>query len=511
MRQWLEGCRADHPRCRDTISHQPLAEDELQTLPTRLIDVGAAGDDCNVRLIENASSGRGHWVALSHCWGEEKNHPLKTTRANLRQHLNGIPITSLPKTFQDAVAATRALGFRYLWVDSLCIVQDDEDDWQRESRMMTTVYEHAIITLAASAALDSTQGLFVERPYARIAFPSIQLPFITRDNDSGRRKTLGNYSISLDWRQEPFMEHLDPAFSPIYMRGWCTQELILSRRVIHFLSEGMVWVCKRTAMDETGQLLMAGKRHSEGDWATEWGRIISEHSMRKFTFERDRLISLDGLAREISKAKNNSCKPGEYFFGNWLIDIPEYILWASYRHENRKTECPSWSWASCASAVWLRFKDFDNMRPDDGLNQQCKVLGVDEASGALTISAIRLDIAHWDLSLMERVSFDDLQGKKGRLAYRQPLIQGYAVNSSDVQVTGWIEFDDDRDALSMTSPVFYLHMGESSYWHEPQIQYWGLLLENHPARDGAFRRVGMGSLWGSEYLTTLERQDTAVV
>jgi hypothetical protein len=98
--------------------------------------------------------------------------------------------------------------------------------------------------------------------------------------------TLGNYSISLDWRQEPFMKHMDPMFSPIYLRGWCTQELILSRRVVHFLNEGMVWVCKEKAVDETGQRLVAGQRHTESDWATEWGRIIVEHSVREFTFEK---------------------------------------------------------------------------------------------------------------------------------------------------------------------------------------------------------------------------------
>jgi hypothetical protein len=389
-------------------------------------------------------------------------------------------------------------------------VQDDEDDWEKESQMMATIYEHAVITLAASAAVDSTQGLFFERPYAKIQFPSIQFPFVVRDEDSGRRKTLGNYSISLDWRQEPFMQHLDPMFSSIYLRGWCTQELILSRRVAHFLDEGMVWVCKQTAVDETGQFLIGGKRHSEGDWATEWGRIISEHSMRMFTFEKDRLISLDGLAREVSKATNNSCKLEEYFYGTWLTDIPEYILWASYRMDDRKTKCPSWSWASCASSVWLRFRDFDNNRPDDGLVRACKVLSVDRAAGILTVSAIRVDIGRWELSSRDRVSTQDLNGKEGRLAYRQPLIQGYGVSSTDLQVTGWIEFDDDRDALRMTEPVFYLHLGKATYWSGPTVQYWGLLVEKHPTRDGAFKRVGMGSLLDFEYSRTLERQDTAI-
>ena len=475
-----------------------------------MIDVGTKLGD-QVRLIETSGNPDGHWVALSHCWGKKQNHPPKTTRANLSEHLNAIPLSSLPRTFQDAVVVTRELGLRYLWIDSLCIVQDDEDDWYSESEMMASIYEYAIITLAASSATDSTQGLFIDRPYKKISFPSISLPFITLDEHSGRRKTLGNYSISLEWRQEPFMEHLDPAFTPLYLRGWCTQELILSRRVVHFLNEGMVWVCKRRAVEETGQLLLAQNRHSEDDWATEWGRIITDHSVRNFTFEKDRLTSLRGLATEISKANNNCYKLEHYFYGIWLHDIPECLLWASYRCDNRQTDCPSWSWASCASPVWLRFKDFDNMRPDEDLEQTCKVIGIDNATRILSISAIKLDIGQWDLSLMDRIPNQEYQGQKGRFAYREPVIQGYRVSSKhDAQLKGWIEYDDDRDAAKLTEPVYYLHLASAIYWNEPQVQYWGILIENHPTREGAFKRVGMGSLWDCEFLKTLEREDVAI-
>src|ERR1700712_1781191 len=99
----------------------------------------------------------------------------------------------------------------------------------------------------------------------------------------------------------------------------------------------------------------------ERDWTIEWGRIIVEHSTRAFTFESDRLHSLHSLAIELCKDVNNSYTPETYFFGIWLVDIPEYILWASYRlGEKKSTHCPSWSWASCSGPVWLRFRDFDS-------------------------------------------------------------------------------------------------------------------------------------------------------
>lgn len=77
-------------------------------------------------------------------------------------------------------------------------------------------------------------------------------------------------------------------------------------------------------------------------------------------------------------------------------------------------------------------------------------------------------------------------------------------------MTGWIEFDDDRDALTTTESIFYLHLAETMYWSEPHCQYWGLLLETHPTRYGAFKRVGMGSLLNFEILKSLDREDTAI-
>jgi hypothetical protein len=485
-------------------------EDELHKLPTRVIDVGLANIIGDPQLIETSSCQEGHWVALSHCWGKRENHPLKTTRQNLAQHLKSIPMSSLPKTFHDAVVATRALGVRFLWIDSLCIVQDDENDWRRESQMMGTVYERAVVTLAASAAPDSTRGLFVERPYARIKFPSVQLPFTVPKADTARQEILGYYSIGIDWRQEPFMEHMNPMLTPLAQRGWCTQELILSRRIIHFLEEGMVWVCKKKAEDETGQQII-GRGLTEGDWATEWGRIIVEHSIRAVTFEEDRLNSLHGLAEELTKAKNNSCKPGTYFFGTWLVDIPEYILWSSYRLGKKGTFCPSWSWASCGGPVWLRFRNFDSNRPEEGLCTNRKVIGVDEATGILSIEAKRLDISHLILFAMEKIPTKDLIGETARLSYRQPLVQGYAIGLKDKEPYGWIEFDDDRDALWEKEPVFFLYLGSTEYWTGPKFQYWGLLLVNDPALENVFNRVGMGSMRDLGWMEGFESEMTAIV
>jgi Heterokaryon incompatibility protein (HET) len=102
------------------------------------------------------------------------------------------------KPFLDAIVVTKALGLRYLWIDSLCIIQDDEDDWLAESKTMGTLYERAVVTLAASTAPDSTHGLFLERLYSELQVPSVQLPFIRRDTTSGVQEVPGHYSIGIE-------------------------------------------------------------------------------------------------------------------------------------------------------------------------------------------------------------------------------------------------------------------------------------------------------------------------
>jgi hypothetical protein len=509
IKQWYNHCNEHHEWCRHTISGHMIPKGEAALLPTRLLDLGSSDADATPRLVITSSGAKGHWAALSHCWGSPENHPLKTTRSTLAEHMRNISMASLPQTFQDAIVVTRKLGLRYLWIDSLCIVQYDEQDWQNESQAMGRIYEHAAITLAASSATDSSQGLFRERPYGELKFPGIQLPFIVRDETSRRRKTFGNYSISVDWRQEPFMQHLDPYSSRLYTRGWCTQEMILSKRVVHFLEEGLVWVCKERAEDETGTMLVHSKQLIEANW--DWGRLVQEHSTRLCTFERDRLVSLDCLAREVCKKKDNCYEPDMYHFGTWIADMPEHLLWASYRIDARRNEqCPSWSWASNGGAVWFRFRDWDNFSPHHSLTSHCRVVGVDGECGVLKIEAKIFDISNLSLSLMEKVSLEQLEGGKGLVAFRAPLVQGYRIGVTSDSPQGWIEFDDNRDVLARNRPLYFLHLMEAEYSSEIQVQHWGILLEEDERRRGVFGRVGLGTLWNLHDLERTQKQEVAI-
>ena len=148
----LEHCTNNHASCSNS------APGHESWYPTRLLDVGVDGGDFeSAKLIETAKAKpEGPYLTLSHCWGQVSL--TKLLKVNLEEFLIRVP--ALPRTFVEAILASRKLGARYLWIDSLCIVQDDLDDWRRESSLMYEVYKNALCTIAATASSDSRGGLF---------------------------------------------------------------------------------------------------------------------------------------------------------------------------------------------------------------------------------------------------------------------------------------------------------------------------------------------------------------
>jgi hypothetical protein len=109
-------------------------------------------------------------MTLSHCWGPAQ---LITTTANtIEQRKAGIPLEDLPQTFKDAVSLTRNLGIRYLWIDSLCIKQLDEEDWEAEASKMGSVYSHSYLNIAATSSAEGRGGCFKERLVSVVEKPS---------------------------------------------------------------------------------------------------------------------------------------------------------------------------------------------------------------------------------------------------------------------------------------------------------------------------------------------------
>jgi hypothetical protein len=218
IRTWLELC--DEGCCRSyhsTVKCHPAAD---RPLPTRLVDVSSVNIG-TVYVVEKRvvnPSSAGDYVALSHCWGK-----LPKKDRNACQFKGGkakFRLKDLPKTFRDAIEVTRWIGKRYIWIDSLCINQNDPEDWKRESETMHEVFKNAYCTIAATSSKDSHQG-FLRQP---ISIPTDLRSFANSDS-------FGKYF-------ERIVEN-----GILNNRAWVLQERALSRRIIHFTEQQPFWEC----------------------------------------------------------------------------------------------------------------------------------------------------------------------------------------------------------------------------------------------------------------------------
>ena len=184
-------------------------------MPTRLVDCESRWSDQNVRLVES-NLASGPYIALSHCWGSVQ--PLRTTKHNYESHLTGIQFAHLPASFQDAILVARYLGVCYVWIDSLCIIQDSTKDWEQECSNMAEVYANALLTLAASDAPNCTIGFL-------------------RDYDQHKpiKSTLRYWNPEQDLAEDVIVEYKPREIeeiigndSPLSSRGWALQERLLS-------------------------------------------------------------------------------------------------------------------------------------------------------------------------------------------------------------------------------------------------------------------------------------------
>ena len=169
------------------------------------------------------------YTALSHRWGvhpPSKTDPrFCTTDDNVDARLNGFTLSELPKTFRDAVRVTRELEIDYLWIDSLCIIQWNSEDWKREADRMEDVFASAYCTIAATSAADSDAG-FLAR--------NTSTEYIRVQDSAGNE-------VCVCTHMDDFKNDVEQA--ELNKRAWVMQERILSRRTIHFSANQTYWEC----------------------------------------------------------------------------------------------------------------------------------------------------------------------------------------------------------------------------------------------------------------------------
>jgi hypothetical protein len=223
--EWLTKCMSNHPLCF-------LSNRELPILPTRVLDLGPPGALSSISLLVTNGQ-RARYTALSHCWGAKP--PLQTTKATIEALREAIEFTALPKTFQDAIYVTRSLTIRYLWIDSLCIIQDDGFDWERECAKMASVYEGSYLTIAATAAAGGHVGcIHALKPANQFEYKE-EVYFL--------RQVCNEIP---DQSVQPCLS------TPLEQRGWAFQESLLSRRVLNFGKNQLFWKCASRHTSEDG-------------------------------------------------------------------------------------------------------------------------------------------------------------------------------------------------------------------------------------------------------------------
>ena len=369
-RQWLSACQTGHAQC----SPAPRA-----FMPTRLIDVGQDKSSQAPRLVTLTGEQR-QYAALSHCWGGEIE--FKTSQANLKHMKDGMSMEDMPPNFRDAIVIARELGLEYLWIDSLCIIQDSETDWEKEASMMGDVYANAAITIAAAVAENSTVGILRRSEIQEELF---QINF---DDTSGPDDALLIFPKSQKGQRHNGEESFIKCYQEgiLGSRGWTLQERVLSDRMLYYGSTQLFWSCCEATLAADGvcpepevlenmhlprQLsdprvvvslenrLGYTKHQPNVQLYDRWYSLLYNYThSRKLTKSSDKLPALSGIASHIGRLTGD-----QYLAGLWLGDLCRGLLWqrTSYLPYKRAEppRAPSWSWVNFDEGVKFSGKDVD--------------------------------------------------------------------------------------------------------------------------------------------------------
>lgn len=390
IKSWIAEC--------DT-KHGPCVGDGIGCLPKRVIDVKSTGYDPSLYLSHGESA---PYLTLSHCWG--KKEIIRTLQNNVEVWQRGIPWALLSQTFRDVVTIARELSVQYVWIDSLCIVQDDANDWEIESAQMATVYRNSYLNVAATCSSDGDGGCFNDRPSSVLVCKAIDMA--TAEDEACNifvRRPLPSHNV-----HTPFER--DSSRYPLHTRAWVFQERLLSRRTVQFMDTELYWECGERTRCECTQLdqgYPASKentfkrvyenltRADQPEQSSElWTQLVTNYSKMHLTFDQDKLPAISGIAK-IYQNRNL----GTYMAGLWRDYLHVELLWHvwGFRAARRPSDyrAPSWSWVSVEGSIEY---DFGGALPRNPISTICHVDVLDincslkgnDSTGQVTAGYIRL-------------------------------------------------------------------------------------------------------------------------
>ena len=352
-RTWLDECDKTHISCK--IARQT-------SLPLRLVEIihwQEGNGEPKIRLT-NATS-KAPYAALSYCWGDSRHiEEVKLKKETHRDRLEDIQFSRLPKTIQDGIITTWKLGLRFLWIDCMCIMQDDDTEKANEIAKMPEIYRGAYVTISAARSKNSDEGFLHD----------IQLPsddaIVFKMPYTCPKGTLSSIMLF----DEPVLQKREP----IDTRGWTLQEYLLSGRLLIYGLHGLRFVCREEekyvndqadgealSFSNSKRLALLRNRPDDVDGARkQWWEILQEYSDRDLSHSGDRLLAISGIATHYSEVLKD-----EYLAGIWRHDLPTALMWQATLDQTLprplQSRAPSWSWASIDGMA----RNFSRNSPED--------------------------------------------------------------------------------------------------------------------------------------------------
>ncbi|KAI1114867.1 heterokaryon incompatibility protein-domain-containing protein [Nemania sp. NC0429] len=365
IEHWIENCLGNHSEC----SNARTAENWI---PKRLLEINDKDSSFEIRLIEPTENKT--WLgikfaALSHVWGDiNTSPPLRLLSSNIRQLKNGIQGSELPKTFLDAVHVCARLGIRFLWIDSLCIIQNSLDDWREQAPLMHRIYGHALITIVATSARSCHDG-FLQRNVSLIPTAEVAYSVPAAEEQGGCDDNFliiyGSDNPLESWRMHAING------SKWNTRAWTMQERTLSSRMVHFCHNKIFFECRGGLQSEENEPVQESDVFNSTLWPRNplatfeelyqhWQLFVGEYSARNLTVGSDKLLAIQSVAEEMAAVTGEKYIR---FAGMWQSNLQHELLWFVSMGKAERLDtwrAPSWSWAAVEGQISLWHRDFRN-------------------------------------------------------------------------------------------------------------------------------------------------------